>query len=246
MRYKVVIQYDGSMYYGFQIQPSHNTIQGEIEKALTTIYKESIKIVAASRTDAMVHAKHQVFHYDASILIPCEKLKDIINKQLPRDIYVKQVDEVDDSFHARYDVLTKEYRYMISRNERNPFDQRFMVFRNESFDIKQMVEASRHLIGEHDFKSFAKQGEDKNTIRHIYSFEISSTEENITFSIVGNGFLHNMVRIMVGTLLEVGLNHLSPNEVKSILDEKNRVYAPFIAPPQGLYLWNITYKQDEQ
>jgi tRNA pseudouridine38-40 synthase len=246
MRYKVVIQYDGSMYYGFQIQPNHITIQGEIEKALSTIYKESIKIIAASRTDALVHAKHQVFHYDASIIIPCEKLKDIINKQLPKDIYVKQVCEVDTSFHARYDVLTKEYRYIISKKEYNPFDQRFMVFRDESFDTKQMIEASRCLIGEHDFKSFAKQGDEKNTIRHIYSIDILTTEDQMIFSIVGNGFLHNMVRIMVGTLLEVGLNHLSPSEVKSILDEKNRVYAPFIAPPQGLYLWNITYIQDEQ
>jgi tRNA pseudouridine38-40 synthase len=245
MRYKVIVQYDGSKYYGFQTQPNHITIQGVIEEALAHIYKDHIKITAASRTDALVHAKHQVFHYDTQTHIPSQRLKDIINNQLPKDIYIIQVDEVDDAFHARYDVAKKEYRYILSTKEFNPFEQHFMTFSNQTLDIDKMIEASHHFIGEHDFKSFAKQSNDKNTVRCVYSFDIDQCDDKITFSIVGNGFLHHMVRIMVGTLLEVGVNHLSPDEVKSILDERNRVYAPFTAPPQGLYLWNIIYKQDE-
>lgn len=245
MRYCVVMEYDGSSYHGFQIQPNVITVQKVVEDCLKHIYQSKIKIVAASRTDAFVHAKHQVFHYDSETIIPVDRLPSIINKQLPADIRIKDIKEVSSNFHARYDVVQKEYRYIIAKHPVNVFNQRYVLFLDYEVDLSQIKEAMQHFVGEHDFRSFSKACDKEDTVRKIDSFELIENEDQIIFSIKGNGFLHNMVRIIVGTLLEVGIGNLSPNDVKSILGEKNRVYAPFIAQPNGLYLWNIIYKQDK-
>jgi len=244
MRYKVVVSYDGSFYFGFQTQPNHRTVQSEIEKTLLHVYHQPIKIVASGRTDALVHAKGQTFHYDSKVIIKVEKLKNVINKHLLNDIRIVSIEEVDDSFHARYDVLKKEYRYFISLGDYDVFRQHYVTFFNKKLDMEAIHKASQYFLGEHDFRSFTKNKNLKNTVRTIETFDITKQGNEITIRVVGNGFLHNMVRIIVGALLRVGTNKLSPEDIKSILDEKNRVYAPFIAPPQGLVLWNVAYKKD--
>lgn len=245
MRYCAVMEYDGSSYHGFQIQPNVITIQQVVEDCLKHIYQSNIKIVAASRTDALVHAKHQVFHYDCETIIPIDRLAKIINKQLPPDIRIKEITEASSDFHARYDVVQKEYRYIISKLQTDVFSQRYVLFIDHEVDVNRIKQAMNHFVGEHDFRTFSKASDKEDTMRRIDSFELFEKEDQIIFSIKGNGFLHHMVRIIVGTLLEVGRGNLSPNDVKSILGEKNRVYAPFIAQPNGLYLWNIIYKQDK-
>ncbi|HOI46128.1 MAG TPA: tRNA pseudouridine(38-40) synthase TruA [Bacilli bacterium] len=245
MRYCVVMEYDGSSYHGFQIQPNVITIQKVVEDSLKHIYQTDIKIVAASRTDAFVHAKHQVFHYDSDTIIPTNRLASIINKQLPPDIRVIEILEVSSDFHARYDVVQKEYRYIISKQNADVFSQRYVLFIDYEVDVTKIKQAMHYFVGEHDFRTFSKASDKESTTRKIDSFDLIEKEDQIIFSIKGNGFLHHMVRIIVGTLLEVGRGNLSPSDVKSILDEKNRVYAPFVAQPNGLYLWNILYKQDK-
>ncbi|TYR78551.1 tRNA pseudouridine(38-40) synthase TruA [Priestia megaterium] len=242
-RLKCVISYDGSQFAGYQVQPGKRTVQGEIETILSRMHKKKVGIYASGRTDAHVHAHGQVIHFDTDLNIPCDKWKKALNSMLPDDIVMKYVSEVDEHFHARFNVKAKEYRYHICRNEnRNPFTRYYAYHYPYKLDYMKMKEAATHLIGTHDFTSFCSaKTEVEDKVRTIYEIDIYEGNDQLVFRFVGNGFLYNMVRILVGTLLEVGQGKIKPVEIKAILESRARPKAGKTAPPQGLYLWEVFY-----
>lgn len=246
VRIKCKLAYDGSQFFGYQIQPDKRTVQGEFEKALEKLHKGvKIPIVASGRTDAGVHAKGQVIHFDSNLSIPCEKWPLVLNSLLPDDMSVIDAKFVSSDFHARFDVAGKEYRYFVYRsNIRDPFKRFYAYQYSYSLDIEAIKRAASYLIGRHDFTSFCSaKTETEDRIREIKEIEIIEDKDMLIFRFVGNGFLYNMVRIMVGTLLDVGRGQLHPDDISSILSKKDRTFAGKTAPPQGLYLWEVYYKK---
>lgn len=241
MRYKLLIAYDGSYFYGFQRQKNLNTVQNEIEKCLTLIFKEEIKIKGAGRTDALVHAYGQVAHFDHSQRIPLNKLQKAMNKILSPHIYIKNIEIVGDNFHSRIDAKIKEYRYYISANEFDPLKSNYIYFYNKEINTNLLNDALKLFIGTKDFKSLSKGHEKENTIRTIYSFELNQKDGIYEFIIKGNGFLRNMVRIIIAILLKLNENKISLEDIQKIIDGTNRKFAPWVAPANGLYLYNIEY-----
>jgi tRNA pseudouridine38-40 synthase len=243
-RIKCTVAYDGSPFAGYQIQPGKRTVQLEIENALSEIHKgETVKIASSGRTDAGVHAKGQVFHFDTGISVPGEKWPTVLNSKLPPEIVVTSAEVVPSDFHARFSAVKKEYRYAVYRSKvSDPFKRHFALHYPFKLDIEEMRRAANTLLGEHDFTSFCSaKAEVEDKVRTIFSIEIAETEEEITFSYVGNGFLYNMIRILSGTLLDVGRGKYKAEDVKRMLEAKNRVEAGKTAAPQGLYLWKVFY-----
>lgn len=250
MRYMCICKYDGTNFNGFQVQnkPGEEirTVQAEIEKALLGVLKENTPILYASRTDDGVHAIGQVFTFDAKIDISEYNMARAINSMLPNDIFVSKVSKVSDDFHPRYDVLMKEYHYKINLGEYDPLLRNYMYFPwRKKLDINAMEKASKYLIGKHNFKSFCKTSEITNYEREIFDIKLEKNETILTIKIWGNGFLRHMVRILVAMLLEVGACNYSPEDLKSILEQKNRQYAPKILPSSGLYLFKIFYDEEK-
>lgn len=242
MRYKCTCSYDGSLFHGFQIQENLRTVQSEIELVLKEVLKKDITIFASGRTDALVHAIGQVFHFDSDIVMTGSQMKRAINSYLPKDIYIKNVEIVSDEFHSRFSAVSKEYHYVISLIEYDPLKRNYVchpLYKNIDYD--RMEKASKIFIGEHDFKSFSKLGKNENTIRNIESIEFCYGNNQLVIKIVGNGFLHNMVRIIVGMLFEVGKGKLDEEYLKMALDKKDRKYCPKVAPAEGLYLYKVNY-----
>lgn len=244
MRYLMVFSYDGSKYYGYQKQPNKNSIQAEIERVLTLINSNNkVKINASGRTDSGVHALNQKAHFDLIKEINCEKLRNSINKMLPSSIYIKEIKETEEDFHARFNVFKKEYTYKINVGEYSPIDCNYIYQYNKPLDIKKMQEASKYMIGEHDFTSFTKKNEEKESfIRNIYSINIENINDIMSITFCGSGFLRYMVRNMVGTLIEVGNGLRKPKDIQKILRAKDRTKAGITAPACGLYLSNVFYK----
>lgn len=241
MRYKATVMYDGTMFHGFQVQEDLRTVQKEIEDVLKIITKTNTTIYPSGRTDTGVHALGQVFHFDTDIVMKEWQMKNAINSRLPRDVYIKTIEIVDESFHARYSAKIKNYRYVINLNEYNPLNKNYCWYYKYKLDIDKMIEASKIFIGEHDYKSFTKNHIIENTVRTIYDINFDIKDKVININFKGNGFLHNMVRIIVAMLIEVGNNRLTIEELKQIMDMKNRKYAPKIAPANGLYLVSVEY-----
>lgn len=242
MRYKCICSYDGTQFHGFQIQENLRTVQSEIEVVLKEVLKQNITIFASGRTDALVHAIGQVFHFDSDINMTASQMKRAINSYLPKDIYIKDVEIVDDNFHSRFSAVSKEYHYIVSLTEFNPLQRNYMyhpLYKN--IDYKKMEEVSKIFIGEHDFKSFCKPGKNENTVRNIESIKFCYGKNQLTIKIVGNGFLHNMVRIIVGMLFEVGKGKIDEDYLKSAFEMKNRKYCTKVAPAEGLYLYKVNY-----
>ena len=241
MRYKLTIAYDGAYFHGFQRQKDLISVQEEIEKALSIIMKEPITINGSGRTDAGVHAVGQVIDFKTIQNVPCKNLMKIMNKRLYPHIYVKDACIVDDNFHSRIYAVRKEYHYKVSINTYDPLLANYITFFHDRIDISKMRKAMKILVGEHDFRSFAKTLEDDNTIRTIESFDLDINDGILEFKIVGNGFMRNMVRIIIAVILRVGEGKLEVEDVKRILDAKSRTSAPWVAPAQGLYLWKVDY-----
>lgn len=242
MRYKCTVSYDGTLFHGFQVQTNLRTVQEEIENVLKVICKKNITIYPSGRTDTKVHALGQVFHFDTDIDMGEWNMQNAINSRLPRDIYIKEVEKVNDDFHARFSAHKKEYHYLIALDEYNPLKQNYLYYPSyKNYDIELMKEASKIFIGTHDFKSFTKNHSIDNTIRTIYSIDFCIEQNILTIKFVGNGFLHNMVRILVAMLFMVGINKTSKEKLQSILEAKNRQLAPKIAPANGLYLYKVYY-----
>jgi tRNA pseudouridine38-40 synthase len=244
---KITIEYDGTRYYGWQKQPNVITIQEEIEKALERITGEEIKITGAGRTDRGVHAKGQVANFYTESKIPGERFKFALNSVLPEDITIIDSIDVSNNFNARYDAKGKEYRYIVYNSKiRSSLLRNYAYHVSYNINIEKIIEASKYFIGTHDFKGFMSSGSSvKDTIRTIYSFDINSIGPKIEFAFVGNGFLYNMVRIIVGTLIEVGSNNIRVNDIPEIIASKDRNKAGHTALPQGLYLEKVFYSKTE-
>lgn len=244
MRYKCICSYDGTLFHGFQVQGELRTVQGEIENVLKIIHKKPVTIFASGRTDTFVHAKGQVFHFDSDIVMKEWNMKNAINTRLPNDIYISDVEIVDDSFHSRFNAIKKEYHYKIALGEYDPLKRNYLFYpsypRNK-IDYQKMEEASKIFIGTHDFKSFTKNHIIENTERTIYDLQFIYEDDVLVIKIIGNGFLHNMVRIIVGMLYEVGKGNLSKEDLMKVMDAKDRTKAPKIAPANGLYLYKVYY-----
>jgi len=240
---KLKIEYDGTNYVGWQSQKKHISIQEKIEEAIKSVTGENIKLIGSGRTDAGVHAIEQIANFLTDSAIEGERFKYAINTKLPDDIIIKSSQEVDLNFHARFSATKKKYRYIIY-NEVTPSP----IYRNYSchfkykIDMDRMIEASKYLIGEHDFESFmGRKSVTDTTIRMIYSIDITRNGPFIEIVIVGKSFLRNMVRNIVGTLLKIGTGKSEVGYIKEVIDAKDRRKAGVTAPAQGLYLEKVYY-----
>ncbi|WP_408955532.1 tRNA pseudouridine(38-40) synthase TruA [Natroniella sp. ANB-PHB2] len=242
---KCTVTYDGTSYHGFQRQNNAVTIQGEIEKALQKLIKKEVKIIGASRTDAKVHAQGQVFNCQIESSIPTERFALALNTKLPADIVVTDAYEVDPEFHSRYNSTGKLYHYQIYNREfPSPFSRNYTYHISHKLDLEAMREGAQYLVGEYDFSSFQAAGcSARSPVRQIYELEISVnlTAPLITISIKGSGFLYNMVRIIVGTLVEVAKGKKKPIWVKEVLLAQDRSLAGPTAPACGLSLIKVNY-----
>lgn len=239
----IEIEYDGTNYNGWQIQPNGITIQQRIMEAVKKLTKEDVVINGSGRTDAKVHAKGQVANFYTASKIPTERLAIAINHFLPRDISILESREVSYDFHAQYWAKEKQYSYQIYNRP-----QRSALLRNYSYhipyplEIDEMQKAAKLLLGTHDFRGFMSSGSSvKDTIRKITAIQIKRDEDSIWITFRGNGFLYNMVRIMVGTLVEIGSGRKSIDTVKEALEQGERKKAGHTAPPQGLFLDKVFY-----
>lgn len=250
MRLKAVIRYDGVHFSGYQVQPNKRTVQAEIEKVLFKMHKNKpVRITASGRTDQGVHAVGQVIHFDTDLSIPIASWKRALNTMLPDDIYVNYVEEVSDQFHARFDVKEKEYRYFLHHgSDKDIFRRNYEYHSNKRLDVENMNKAAEQFVGTHDFTAFCAansnvKGDKIRTVTHTAFIEDG---DKLIFSIKGTGFLYNMVRIIVGTLVEVGLHKRSAEEIGEILTSKDRSKAGKTMPPQGLYLWKVVYSEKDK
>jgi len=241
---KMVLEYDGTNYCGFQTQKNGVTIQSVLEKSFAKILGKRVPIIASGRTDAGVHAVGHVFNIKAEFPMDDGRLLMGINSILPNDIAVKSAKTVDNSFHARKDAKWKKYRYVIINSKvPSPLQARTSWRVPVPLDVKSMQKAAAYLLGEHDFFSFmGKRSSVKTTVRNIISLTVKKTGERIVVEIAANGFLKYMVRIIIGTLVEVGKGSFTPADIKKILKAKNRNVAGPTAPPHGLCLVEVSYE----
>ena len=242
-RVKLTIAYDGTNYCGWQVQPNGITVEEVLNKALQKLTGEDILVIGASRTDSGVHALGNVAVFDTKTTIPAEKIAMALNQRLPEDIVITKSEEVPLDFHPRYCDCSKTYEYHII-NTRIPIPTKRLTnyFVSYNLDMDKMRQAASYLVGEHDFVSFCNVRTDvENTVRTITSLDILQNGDEITIRITGNGFLYNMVRIIVGTLIRVGRGFYEPEKVKEILEAKDRKAAGVTAPAHGLVLVEIKY-----
>ena len=241
MRIKLTLAYDGTNYYGYQHQPGHITVQDTFENALEVICKERIKTVASGRTDGHVHALGQVLHFDTEISMKENNWMRALNSLLPLDIRVKDVEFVSDDFHARFSAVKKEYRYYIKLGEYDLFKNNYTAY-YKSLNVDEIDKAIKYFIGEHDFLSFSRYVDKKPTIKTIYEAKINRLDNDILEIVfVGNGFLKYMVRIMVGTLIDVGLGKKRFDDIERIFLLKDRKESSKTASPNGLFLVKVYY-----
>lgn len=241
---RLLLQYEGTRYQGWQRQTSSdNTIQGKLEQLLTQMCKEPIEVMGSGRTDAGVHARGQVANFHTSSSMSTEEMLVYINKYLPRDIAVIQVTEASPRFHSRLNACGKRYCYKVINSPiPDVFMRRYALEFPQQLNVKVMQEAAENLLGEHDFKAFtsAKKGK-KSTVRRIDKIAIDKEGDLLTFTFEGNGFLHHMVRILMGTLLEVGTGQINPEQMQEILVSGSREMAGALVPAKGLTLMEVFY-----
>lgn len=243
---KILISYNGKNYAGWQKQNNQRTIQGELEYAINEIFAansmEPIEIIGSGRTDAGVHAYGQVANFKIRTTIPIEKIPEILNSKLPKDISIILAEEVEMDFHSRYSAHKKTYKYYIYPSRiRSPFymDRSYQV--KYKLDIEKMQEQIKYLLGRHDFCGFMSSGSSvKTTVREIYRAEFYQEGELFVIELEGNGFLYNMVRIIAGTLVDIGRGKIKES-LKDIIESKDRNKAGHTAPSQGLFLCKVDY-----
>lgn len=245
-RIKLTVAYDGTDYCGWQIQPNGITIESVLNQALTRLTGEKVTVTGASRTDAGVHAQGNVAVFDTASTIPPERFVYAVNRLLPDDVVVVCSEEVPAGWHPRYQDSVKTYEYrIINRRMPDPVRRRDTWFVSYPLDADRMQQAARYLEGEHDFRSFCSvHTETKTTVRTIFSADVKRDGDLVTLQIKGNGFLYNMVRIIAGTLADVGRGFYEPAAVREMLEAKDREKAGATAPPQGLILMGIEYGRD--
>lgn len=241
--YKMIVEYDGSRYYGWQRQPGQSTIQGKLEGVLSVLCGREVEVTGAGRTDAGVHARGMAANAYLDTSLSPEEIRDYLNRYLPDDIAVREVREASPRFHARYNAIGKTYRYTCFDGPvKQVFDRKYYTRLEEVPDLERMRQAARILEGEHDFRNFCVNPRmKKSTVRRVDRIEIERQGGYLLFTFHGTGFLQNMVRIMVGTLLEAGCKRLEPEQIIEALEAKERRKAGPTAPAQGLCLLDVDY-----
>ena len=242
-RVKLTVAYDGTNYCGWQVQPNGLAVQEVLNRCLSELLKTKIEVIGASRTDAGVHALGNVAVFDTEARMPAEKFSYALNTRLPQDIRIQNSCQVPDDFHPRFQETVKTYEYKIyNRKFPDPTKRLYTYFYYYPLDVQKMRQGAGYLIGEHDFKSFCtEKPEVTNTVRTIYSLNVIKEGDMIIIRVTGNGFLYNMVRIIAGTLIRVGGGFIEPQQIKKILEAKDRTLAGETARPEGLTLIGIRY-----
>lgn len=245
MRYKAIVSYDGFAYGGWQKQHNINSIQEEIEKVLEGMHGYPIRITASGRTDAKVHAIHQVFHFDSDKVLDDYHFTRALNSLLPSDIRIQQVVSVKDDFHARFDAIGKRYDFLVTNEMKNPFYERYMAKEWKALDVEAMRECASIFLGEHDFTSFTTNKIDprKPRVKTIYRLEVIEEGDHLRMIFVGSGFLRYMVRMIAQTLIEAGKHRLQKEDVKQMLEAKDKHSCRFKADAKGLYLVEVYYEK---
>ena len=240
---KLTIEYDGKEYNGWQKQPNKLNIQGSIEQAIFQITGEQVELNASGRTDAGVHALGQVANFKTNSCLPLEKFPIALNAKLKKSIVIRKAEEVEEDFHARYHCKKKTYRYILNNSKEGTAIYRNLEYHiPQKLDVQAMKQAISYFEGEHDFQGFKASGtSSKSSVRTIYQAQVIKKEDRIFIELTGNGFLYNMVRIIVGTLVEVGLGKKKAEQIPEILASKDRQKAGKTLPPQGLYLVEVNY-----
>lgn len=244
MNYKMTIQYEGTRYKGWQSQKhTDTTIQGKLNHVLSALACEPVEVQGSGRTDAGVHALGQVASFRLTNPLPPQEIMDYVNQYLPEDIGVVELSEASPRFHARLNAASKTYVYRIWNSTLpNVFQRKWMYTLPEKLDIEAMREGAEFLTGTHDFAAFCSiRQKKKSTVRTIYSLEVERKDREVCIVVTGNGFLHHMVRILAGTLVEIGQGKRRPEDVLEILESKNRERAGITMPARGLTLWQVTY-----
>ena len=241
--FKLLLAYDGSRYKGWQrLSGTEDTLQGKLERCLSRILGEEIEISGSGRTDTGVHARGQVANFRCESDLPAHEILALLRRYLPEDIGIYSCRDVSPRFHARLNAKEKTYRYRIWNSD-SPcvFDRRFVTVMPEELDLSAMKRAAVHFLGQHDFAAFCGNPKfKKSTVRFIRSLEVARVGEEIQITVTGNGFLHNMVRIIVGTLVEVGRGQRDAESIPELFGGK-RAQAGFLVPPQGLCLMEVEY-----
>ena len=240
---KLTIEYDGRDFNGWQKQPDKLNIQGTIENAIKAITGEEVELNASGRTDAGVHAYGQVANFKTNSNLPIEKFPIAINSKLKKSIIIKSAEEVEERFHSRLTCKRKTYRYVINNSAVGTAIYRNLEYHvSAKLDLEKMQEAAKHFEGEHDFKAFKASGtSSKSSVRTIYNARVYAVDEKIYIELIGNGFLYNMVRIISGTLVDVGYGKILPDQIPQIIAEGKRQNAGKTLPAHGLYLLNVEY-----
>ncbi|MGL4949879.1 MAG: tRNA pseudouridine(38-40) synthase TruA [Anaeroplasmataceae bacterium] len=241
-RFKLTISYDGTNYYGFQVQNDLPTIELVFNSVLKKIFNKEIKIYGSGRTDRKVHARGQVIHFDIDIDISTTNLKNAINSRLPSDIRVNEIEVVSNDFHSRFSVIEKEYRYYINTNSIDVFSTNYYYY-DDKIDVDLLEEAISKFIGTHNFKGFcsAQTNDNKNFIKTINNAFINNNNGIIEIVFKGNGFLKYQVRRMVGLLIDISKNKKTIDTIDTILQSKDPRVSHSVAEPQGLYLHSVVY-----
>ncbi|MEE2700060.1 MAG: tRNA pseudouridine(38-40) synthase TruA [Bacteroidota bacterium] len=240
MRFFIELSYNGKHYHGWQVQPNANTVQAELNKALSTILNNSITVVGAGRTDSGVHAKEMFAHFDTQIAFDRDKFLMQFNGFLPNDIAVHNIFKVTDDAHARFDAISRTYQYFIT-NKKNPFNPN-IYYHYKPLDVDAMNMACQHLLGEQDFTSFSKLHTQTHTNNCNLMFATwQQKEEELIFTVKADRFLRNMVRAIVGTMLEVGEGKIKAENIIEIIAKKDRSQAGFSVPAHALFLTEIEY-----
>ena len=242
---KLTIEYDGKDFNGWQKQPNKLNIQGEIERAIKDITGEEVDLIASGRTDAGVHALGQIANFKTNSNIPVEKIPIALNTKLKRSIRILSAEEVEERFHSRYNCKKKTYRYVINNSANGTAIYRNLEYNfSQKLNVDKMNEAVKYFIGEHDFKGFKASGtSSKSSVRTIYDANVYKNGDRVNIELTGNGFLYNMVRIIAGTLIDVGIGKILPEQITDIINSKERTKAGKTLPPNGLYLVKVEYEQ---
>ena len=239
--YKLTLEYDGSKFYGWQVQPGLRTVQGEVENALQILFREPIRVNVAGRTDTGVHAIGQVINFRTALASPVTDLPRSLNGILAHDVVVKRLEMMPADFHARHDAKSRQYIYMLSKFP-VAIGRHYAFFWKYPLAVAAMREASEYLLGEHDFRAFCDTNtEDPHYLSQMEMIVWEESDECIKLTIRANRFLRSMVRIIVGTMIDVGRGQLAPPQVKEILESRKRTAASFTAPPHGLFLEKVFY-----
>lgn len=243
----LTISYDGTSYHGYQAQEGSITIQEVMEKTLSEIMKEEISVQGCSRTDAGVHARRYVMNFHTNCNIPSDRVAIALNTKLPPDIVAIDCMEVRDEFNSRFDTQSKTYKYFINNSSYDVFKRDFQWCLSRELDVEKMIEASKYFVGFHPFDSFMAAGcQVKDTRRNINFLTVEKSPEGIIeITINADGYLYNMVRIITGTLVGVGQGRFRPDEIKEIIDAKDRTVAGVTAPARGLFLWDVFYDENK-